>query len=413
MRRKPLLAIVVIASFVLAACARSDPGPASKPAPEDVLFVRTASGVTMVKGLPEGVAVRLRNAVPSIDWSAVVQATSQGRETEVVALETSTGEELWSQGVRGNFEVKVASQNAELVALGLPGTGSGYPDGRSSTTLAIIGEDGSEPRTMFLKGNYEPEAFSTDGGSLFVIEYLPPMNPTSYRVRRLDLGTGEVGGVYTVDAELQEAMRGTARIQAASPDGDRLYTLYSLKDADGVKHSFIHVLSLDEEWAHCIDLPAGFAAGSEKAIALSVAPDGRRLYVADAASDMVAELDTEALTVARTNGVDFGTSGAPAHAVRGPGGMLYLASGTRLQAVDPSTLAPGRSWYLDEKISGIQSAIDGSRLYVGLKDRIVILDTATGENLGSLSPTDLGNIGQLGSSTRLLDQERKVVTCAC
>jgi hypothetical protein len=413
MRRNPLLAIVVLASFVLAACARSDPGPASNPAPEDVLFVRTASGVTLVKGLPEAVAVRLPDAVPSIDWSAVVRAIPQGRETQVVALDTSSGEELWSQDVQGTFEVKVASQNGQMVALGRPGGGTGYPDGRSSTTLVIIGEDGSEPRTMFLEGNYEPEAFSTDGGSLFVIEYLPPMDPTSYRVRRLDLGTGEVGGVYTVDAELQEAMQGTARIQAASPDGDRLYTLYSLKGDDGVQHSFIHVLSLDEEWAHCIDLPAGFAAGSEKAIALSVAPDGKRLYVADAASDMVAELDTEALTVARTNGVDFGISGAPAHAVRGPGGMLYLASGTRLQAVDPSTLAPGRSWYLDDKISGIQAAIDGSRLYVGLKDRIVILDTATGENLGSLSPTDLGNIGQLGSSTRLLDQERKVVTCAC
>jgi YVTN family beta-propeller protein len=414
MRKMPLLAMAVLGSFVLASCAGSAPGPVSKPAPKDVLFVRTSRGVTLVRGLPEGVAVRLSDAVPSIDWSAVVQAIpTAGRDTRIVALDSTSGEELWSQVVGGTFEVKAASQNGQLVALGSPGGGAGYPDGRSSTTLVVMSQDGSEPRTIHLEGNFEPEAFSTDGGSLFVIEYLPPRNPTSYRVRRLDLATEEVGGVYTVDLELQKAMQGTARIQAASPDGGRLYTLYSLKDADGVRRSFIHVLSLDEEWAHCIDLPAGFGAATEKAVALSVAPDGKRLYVADSSSDMVAELDTEALTVARSTDVDFGTSGAPAHAVRGSDGMLYLASGTRLLSVDPSTLAPGRSWYMEERISGMQAAIDGSRLYVGLNDQIVVLETATGKRLGTLSPEDLGNIGQLGQSTRLLDKERKVVTCAC
>jgi YVTN family beta-propeller protein len=413
MRKMPLLAMAVLGAFVLASCAGSA-GPASNPAPKDVLFVRTSRGVTLVNGLPEGVAVRLADAVPSIDWSAVVQAIpTQGRDTRIVALDSTSGEELWSQVVGGTFEVKVASRNGQLVALGSPGGGTGYPEGRSSTTLVVMGEDGSEPRTIQLEGNFEPEAFSTDGGSLFVIEYLPPRNPTSYRVRRLDLGTGEVGGVYTVDLELQEAMQGTARIQAASPDGGRLYTLYSLKDAEGVRRSFIHVLSLDEQWAHCIDLPAGFGAATEKAVALSVAPDGKRLYVADSSSDMVAEVDTEALTVARSTHLDFGTSGAPAHAVRGSGGMLYLASGTRLQAVDPSALTPGRTWYLEEKITGMQAASDGSRLYVGLNDRIVVLDAATGKRLGMLSPADLGRIGQLGQSTRLLDEERKVVTCAC
>jgi hypothetical protein len=93
--------------------------------------------------------------------------------------------------------------------------------------------------------------------------------------------------------------------------------------------------------------------------------------------------------------------------------MLYLASGARLLAVDPATLVPGRSWDLEEAITGIQSAKDGSRLYVGLRDRIVILDTATGGRLGTLSPEDMGKIGQLGESTRLLDEERKVITCAC
>jgi DNA-binding beta-propeller fold protein YncE len=413
MRRVQFWAVAATILLVLAGCAGLSPRSAPESAPEDVLFVRTAGGVTLVRDLPEGVAIRLSGAVPSTDWSSVVRAIPSGRETRVVALETSSGAELWSRDVQGTFEVKVASENGRLVALGAPREGTGYPDGRSSTTLVLVGEDGSAPRTIQLEGNFEPEAFSTDGGSLFVIEYRPPLDPTSYRVRRLDLGTGEVVGVYTPDADLQRAMEGTARVQAASPDGRRLYTLYSQRGTDGTRHAFIHVLSLDQLWAHCIDLPAGFGAAPEEAIALSLAPDGTRLYVADARADSVAEVDTQALSVARSTQVDFGTSGAPAHATRGADGMLYLASGARLLAVDPSTLVPGRSWDLEEEITGIQAAKDGSRLYVGLRDRIVVLDTASGGRLGVLTPADMGKIGQLGLSTRLLDEERKVITCAC
>jgi outer membrane protein assembly factor BamB len=414
MRRKPLLAIAVIASFVLAACARSDPGPASKPAPEDVLFVRTARGVTLVTGLPEGVAVRLPDAVPSIDWSAVVRAIPQGRQTQVVALDTSSGEELWSQEVQGTFEVKVASQNGQMVALGRPGGGTGYPDGRSSTTLVIIGEDGSEPRTIYLKGNYEPEAFSTDGGSLFVIEYIPPRAPTAYRVRRLDLRTGEVGGVYTVDAELQTAMQGTARIQTASPDGRRLYTLYSLEDADGDLHSFVHVLSLDQEWAHCVDLPSDFRTEKERAVAMSVSPDGSNLYVADVLTGDVAEIDTTALRVTQTAQLPLGPWGRdPAHAARGADGTLYLGSGTGLHAIDAATFSPGASWDFEQPIMGIQAGSDGRRLYVGLPDRIAVIDTASGRGLEALQPERVEEISQLGTSTRIVELDTRVGKCAC
>jgi sugar lactone lactonase YvrE len=324
-----------------------------------------------------------------------------------------SGARLWSRDVEGRLEVKVASEHGGMVALGSPQEGTGYPGGRASTTLVVLEEGTSEPRTIELSGNYEPEAFSTDGQSLFVVEYLPARNPTRYRVRRLDLRTEEVVGVYTVDAELQESMQGTARVQAASPDGRRLYTLYTLEGAEGARRAFVHVLSLDELWAHCIDLPATFGTADERAIAISVAPDGRRLYVADAATGTVAEADTESLAVTRTTQASFGSSGGVAHAVAGPDGMLYLGKGTGLLALDASTWAPGRSWDMEERITGIQAANDGRRLYVGLKDQIVVLDAATGERLGVLDPAGLGTIDQLGRSTRSLDEERTDFECAC
>jgi outer membrane protein assembly factor BamB len=408
MRKVSLL--LVAGSIVLAGCASQAP-PNRQATPEDVLFVQNRGGVTLVRDLPDGLAVRMPDAVPALDWSAVVQATTEDRVTHVAAMDTASGQELWSQDVGGTFAAKVASPNGTSVALGPPNMAI-Y--GRAMTPLVVLRGDGSDPLTFQLKGNFEPEAFSTDEQSLFVIQYLPPRRPDSYRVRRLDLATGKVVGVYTPDEELQEAMQGTGRIQAASPDGTRLYTLYSYVAGNGEAHAFIHVLALDELWAHCIDLPASFADAPERAIALAVSPDNRRLYVADASADALAEIDTGTLAIARSADVDFGVSGFPAQAVRGSDGKLYLSSGTRLLAVDATNLTPGRSWYMLDKITGLQSSSDGSHLYVGLKDQIVIIDTATGQEMGTLTPADLGRIGQFGQSTRLPGLEPPSdFTCAC
>ena len=384
--------------------------PSVEAPPQDVLFLRNQRAVTLVRSLPEGEAVRLPGAVPSADFSAVVHATPRGDETEVTALEPASGAQLWSRMAPGVLEVKVVSPDARLVALGSPA--AEYPRGRSSTTLVVVGADGAPARTIELDGNYEPEAFSTDGHNLFVVQYLPPLAPTSYRVRRLDLQTGEVTGVYSADAHLQKAMQGTARIQAASPDGRRLYTLYTLQ-AGGTTRAFVHVLSLDELWAHCIDLPADVQVADESSFAISVAPDGGRLYVADASSDRVLEVDTESLQVRRTVPTDLGEHRGVAQAANATDGTLYVGRGTRLLALDGAELTPSRSWDLDGRITGIQPAADGRRVYVGMRDEIVILDPGRDGTLGVLDPGDLGSIDQLGRSTRALTEARTVVECAC
>jgi hypothetical protein len=408
MLKRLFIPVFALVGFMLAGSA--SPGAGTRP--DDVLFLRTQEGITLVHAVPNGAAVSLPDAVPSTDWSAAVRAIRQDGRTEIVALDSASGARLWTREAEGNLEVKIAAEHGRLVALGSPRGSPGYPVGRSSTTLVIAGEDLRETRTIELAGNYEPEAFSTDGQSLFVVEYLPPKRPTSYRVRRLDLRTEQVEGVFTVDAELQESMQGTARVQAFSPDGKRLYTLYTIDGGAGKRQAFVHVLSLDELWAHCVDLPDAFGTADESAIALAVAPDGRHLYVAEGSTGTLAEVDTQTLSLARTGQAAFGSHGGTAHAVAGPQGTLYLTKGTGLSAVNAATLVPGHSWDVQERITGIQASTDGTRLYVGLKDLILILDSATGERLGSLDPADL-KIDQLGQSTRTLEEERTRISCAC
>ena len=398
-------------AVLLGACGE----PGTLQAPEDLLFIQTAGDVAVVEPGASTPAFR-GGAVPSSDWSTVVRSEPDGTSTEIVALDPSTGQERWDTTLPGNLRAKVVSNGGDLVALG-PVRERHHRLGRSSTTLVIVGSDVAEPRTITLDGNYEPEAFSTDGQSLFVIKYSPARAPTSYQVRRLDLETQRVEGVYTPDAHLQRSMGGTARIQAASPDGRRLYTLYTLGGEDGRRYAFIHVLSLDQLWAHCIDLPGEFATSPESATALTVSPDGTRLYVANHAEAAVAQIDTSKLEIVRTQSINFGLGGGRANAALDSGSKLYLASGRRVALVDTTTLTEQRSWLMKDKIRGLQVAADGRRLYVAFKDRVAILRAATGEGIETIDPPGIRRIDRFGPTMPKLDDtdpsSDKNITCAC
>jgi DNA-binding beta-propeller fold protein YncE len=305
--------------------------------------------------------------------------------------------------------VKLTAEEADMVALA-PIRERHFSVGRRHTRLTIAGRSLSEPKSILLKGNYEPEAFSTDRKSLFVIRFLPARAPTRYQVRRLDIEEGRVHAVYTPDADLQESMGGTARIQTASPDGSRLYTLYTTGTGND-RYAFIHVLSLDEIWAHCIDLPPEFAKHADTATSISVSPDGRRLYVVNAAAGMMAEVDTSTLEVVKTAPIDFVVAAHVHSAVDDSGSTVFFTSGNSVAAVNTMDLTVRASWEMDQKVQGVQVAVDGARVYVGLVDRIVVLDAASGKQLESIDPPGIKRIQEFGPVIRSIDQAG--IVCAC
>jgi outer membrane protein assembly factor BamB len=395
--------MVVVVALALAGCGSPEPKQT------DLLYLQSGHTVSIVAAGDSREAFRAVPAVPSHDWSTVVRATRLGKSTRVVALDPSTGREVWARRAAGRLGVKAVSSDGNAAVL--EPKGGRYLNNPTRTTFVIARRGSSAPEVIELKGNFAPEAFSTDTQSLFVVQYLPARNPDRYQVRRLDLGTGEVGDVFSVDAELQEAMRGTARIQAMSPDGTRLYTLYTLRNR-GTSYAFIHVLSLDELWAHCVDLPEEFATAPQKVSALTVTPDGRHLYVANGRERMLAEVDTEELAVTRTATADF-ANGVGAHAVQSSASTLYLAGGTKVSVVDTEELEIVHWWEVDGPITGLQTRADDTSLYVGNTTAISVYDPASGKSLGHVDPPGGGAVGRLGPVTRGLEPARTEIVCAC
>ena len=378
----------VLALLLAAACGGAEALTATTPLhrqapPSDVLRIPDPSGVSLLDTEAGRVLTRVRGGVRSRDW--VFQARLAPTGTSVVAVD-GRGEAAWQRDLEGDLAVRVASSDGTRVAL-LPFEDAHvdpyHPAGRLTTALTVLPTDGGAPQTYELDGNFEPEAFSTSGRSLFVVEYLPPAAPDRYRVRMMDLDTGEVGAVYSADGHLQESMRGTARVQAMDADGTRLYTLYTTDDGT----AFVHVLDLVEEWAHCVDLPAPIGQSPEHLLAIAASPEDDRVVVVDAQAG-VAELDTTTLTVGRT--VDLvvdPTQAGRVMAVLGRDGRLLTGVGTTLAVLDRD-LTYERTWSAPTTMFGIHLDPVRDRVWTLGTDAIYALDPASGEVLESAALPD-------------------------
>lgn len=394
--RTKVVAVAAVVVLVAVGCGDDDSVAEAPP----VLLLASTVGTAVVDMGSGELRQVLPGSASTPDGEILVEATSTAdgptrRFTTVRASDATDRSLLWTASVGGSFEARVASADGQAVVLGPPRAGlmlapGTLAPGRTETALAIAWSDG-EVQHLDVPGNIEPEAFSVDGEALFVVSYQPAEAPTFYQVRRLDLATGELGDVFSVDAELQESMRGTARTQAWDPAGDRLYTLYTLDSGT----AFVHVLDLEEQWAHCVDLPAGIGATSA-GIALS--DDGRSLYVADTAGGGIAEVDTQELTVTDDGELPPPTAGSGpvvTSSVAIDGRQLIVGSGSDLDVVDRGTLEPVERLHTDGPVLGLDAG-DGV-LNIVEPSGVVVRDRRDGSRLRWI-PVDLqgGTILSLG-----------------
>jgi hypothetical protein len=399
--------------FALAGCgAPDDPVSRDVRLPDEMLYVATSAGVAAVEVRSGEVSESSGEAVFAAGFSRVFQTSSETRGTSLRELDPNSLYELDELSVEGRFVARASSSRGTLVALMPPrpeGASPYVPEGRSRTELVVADTASGEMRSYELDGNFEPEAFSTDDRFIYMIEYLPPNDPDRYRVRTLRLDNGALAPIGRLKGAPSQ-MRGTGRTQVMAPDGNVLYTLYTrqepnnvhvAQDADRGRHvySFIHMLNLAEGWAHCIDLPRPFGTGDATVGAITTSPSGSQLFIADPSTNALATVDRNELRVVRRAGLGLEErSLAPAVATTNPSGdVLYVAVGTTLRSFDAATLEPREAWDLPGAATALQTSFDGSFVYAGIGDEIVVVDSSNGSDLRTIDVPDIEDIVHVGA----------------
>ena len=264
-------------------------------------------------------------SIANIDASVLVDVV----DGELTFRDGATGDILAKENVGAEAELRAVASNGSKAALFESIVDE---DSARFSRLTVVARtaNSSELTTVSydLPGLVEPEAFSTDGEALFVIDHQVGGQRGEYRVRPFDLATGELQTIVgPTKIPFAENMNGSGRRQIWSPDGTRLYTLYIRQthhahDEDAAHDhgesgtdGFVHVLDLKAEWAFCLDLPAAFGVGDLSTTALAVSPSGNAIAVADLEAGQIAFASTIDLAVTRV--VDLPSID--------PAGNLYLA----------------------------------------------------------------------------------------
>jgi hypothetical protein len=421
MRFRRIAALVLVLPLAMAACTGGSESTAKDPASpvsasSQMLVLDQGSGVVAIDPATGSLMFRRSGITPLPDWSKGFAASELGGSTDVKEIDLATGAALTSVRVQGRFEIGAVAADGDSVALvppTRPGTEPWTPVDRASTTIAVAtpGDPSGSSQRYQLHGNFAPEAFTTDDSELLMLEYLPPTDPVSYRVVRLELAKGNVEDVYgrTKFAKPMGPMSGTRLEQVPAPDGSRLYTLYTDQPADYAKEyseyaksghgpvAFVHTLDLQERWAYCVDLPRAFGPGEASAKAIALSPDGSRLYAVDTDHGLVAAIDTERLKVVGVEHVSFGLGdqGQTMATVSSDGGTLFVGRGSSVVDLGLENMKALDRWSLDGTATGLATSSD--RLYAATGDGVRILNPETGAQIRSVPVSGVTGIAYVGA----------------
>ncbi|MEU4163389.1 hypothetical protein [Actinoplanes sp. NPDC026670] len=379
------LLLLAGSALVLGGC-RENTTASAATAP-DVLLADSDRG--LLRLAPGGEQV-LGPAAATFDGSYLYAARPGGLDQ----VDPASGAALRNTALGDGWIPRVVSADGRACALSRTGA-SDRPAARARTRLLITGPGGTSERD--LAGVIEPDAFTSDGSGLFVLEWLPATAPDHYRVRLLDLATGAVQPLNTRDKTpvppgAEEEMRGDGRQAVLSADRTMLFTLYThqpghrhtrdlLSGRPGNAHAFVHVLHLIERWAYCLDLPHPFGEGPAAGHAL--AADGRTLFVADLNSGKLAYASPSALSIERVVDVPPVAGSAAALALTADNRILVGAGGVTV--LDRTSGRAGGRWELPGPVRGLALSRDGRRVYAGGTGRVTWLDASTGVRSGEVA----------------------------
>jgi hypothetical protein len=307
--------------------------------------------------------------VASADWKRVASVDNGVAKL----VDASTGEVVREAPIPDGLHVAAISPTGNFAAFsdGADYTVRGLPKGRSVTRVMVMSSASSTPpQQLVLDGNLVPEAFSTDGRGLFVLDYVPAAAPDHYEVRFVDLATGRKTDVGARPKEYPAMqMQGNVRTSLYSPDREMLFTLYSEYGEGG--HAFIHALNVKERWSYCIDLPDAQRFGDGQA---TLAISGNKLFVLGD-SGQLAEIDAQpyGLTVKRTAQLPNAAPSKVRPTLTAEGSRLVVGHDNRVYFLDQLTLGVNETFTMNGSVLGLSGDGNG-RVAVATPTAIDVFD---------------------------------------
>jgi hypothetical protein len=406
MRSHPLRALPILA-LVLAACAPGDRRQSSgetegSPAAAGDRLVLGGAGTLLEVNAGTGALIlSAPDGSSAGDGTGLFATRSTGGSTVLESLDPATGHATDVATLRGTLVIRSVSRDGTNVALTAPmppGYTDWAPPPSRTTDIAVVNvADGSVHR-LHLRGNYQPESFSVDDETLFMLSYEPPMAPTLYRVMGVYIEKARVVDVFGPKKQPVENMTATRLQQVAAPDGSALYTLYSNQPpaylagngattAEPDERAFVHTLRLSDSvgFAVCIRLPDVFGTVPAPSSAIAVSPDGTTVYAIDAMHGDVASVTVERQKVKNASVDLTAVNGDRTAATTSiDGRTLFVGGGGAIVAVDLATMSVRDTWQVGGSLTDLALSPDGRRLYVSFPDHVAVLSATTGHDLGSI-----------------------------
>jgi hypothetical protein len=355
---KRLVAIAVALAGV-AACGGGDGGGpgATGVGPQQLFLVRPLGPAGPLLGYDMPSArerFRLPPGLASPDGHSFFGAHRHPGRTHVVAYDSRSGVPRRSFDVRGGWKLRAVSPTGAFLVL--------MRRARGVTSVRVVDAgSGRLASRVALPGRFDVEAVSADGSSMFLVEHLPA---GAYRIRLYDLAGGALAGRTLSAKGAEEIMAGYAWGGVATPDGRWLLTLYLSSRRDV---AFVHTLNLEKKFALCLDLPSGSGdAATLKAYGVALSPDGSKLYAANPALGVLAELDLADGPVVRTV-AQFAPAAASRRTqvvVSEDGRSVYFSNGRAVWRHRSGAAAVERLRVDASAITGLGASRDGTRVFV-------------------------------------------------
>jgi hypothetical protein len=354
---------IMLAAAGLAGCGggdgRGDVAPAE--VAQQLFLVRPVgpTGPLLAYEMPAGrERFRLPAGRASADGADFFAAHTHPRRTHIVSYDAHSGVPRRSFNIGGPWTLAAVSPTGDWLAFARRA--------RAETRVQVVdAKTGRVASRLALHGDFEVEAVSADGRSMFLVEHLAD---GAYRIRLYDLASDLLVAGSLRAKGSDEIMAGYAWGGTATPDGQWLLTLYLSTRRD---NAFVHTLNLESKFALCLELPSGEGdPGKLRMYGTALSPDGTRLYAANPALGVLVELDLVRGPMIRTVGTfaPARASGPAQVVVSNDGRSVYFSNGSAVWRHDVAAGTVRRVHASAAGVGALGLSRDGNRLFVAPSD---------------------------------------------